>query len=146
MLQACRLMWKGEGDIGPFTELNNLTGAGPKLTEATFRAMMGAPTYRRELHLLVCAPDATLAAFCIIWHDDVNRMGLFEPVGCHPDHQRKGLATAMMREGLRRLQKLGSTQALVASSRRNQASNALYESLGFLSTGRKWYWTKTLRR
>ncbi len=135
---------QGASDIEPFAELNNRTGAGPELTAATFRAMMGAPTYRRDLHLVVCAPDTTLAAFCIIWYDAVNRMGLFEPVGCHPDHQRQGLSTAMMREGLRRLQQLGATRALVASSRRNQASNALYESLGFISTHRKWRWKKTL--
>lgn len=108
---------EGRGDIEPFAALNNLTGAGPELTAATFRAMMDAPTYRRELHLVVCAPDATFVAFCIMWYDEINRVGLYEPVGCHPAHQRKGLATAMMREGLRRLQKLGATRALVASSR-----------------------------
>lgn len=137
---------EGSDDIAPFTALNNLAAPGPELTAATYRAMMDAPTYRRELNLVVCAPDTTFAAFCIMWYDDVNRAGLFEPVGCHPDHQRKGLATAMMREGLRRLQQLGATRALVATSRRNQAANALYESLGFRATERKWYWKKTLYR
>jgi len=135
---------EGRDDIAPFVELNNLARPGPALTAATYRAMMGAPTYCRELNLIVCAPDATFAAFCILWYDDVNGAGLFEPVGCHPAHRRKGLATAMMREGLRRLQQRGATRALVATSRRNQAANALYESLGFRATERKWYWQKTL--
>jgi mycothiol synthase len=135
---------EGRDDIAPFTALNNLARPGPALTVATYGAMMDAPTYCRELNLIVCAPDATFAAFCILWYDDVNRAGLFEPVGCHPAHQRKGLATALMREGLRRLQQRGATHALVATSRRNQAANALYESLGFRATAQKWYWQKTL--
>lgn len=137
---------EGRGDIEPFTELSNLTEAGDEITAAMYRAMMDAPTYRRDLNLIVCAPDATFAAFCIMWYDDINRVGQFEPVGCHPDHRRKGLTSAMMMEGLQRLRNLGATHALVATSRHNQAANALYESLGFRSTDRKWYWKKTLYR
>lgn len=137
---------EGNDDIAPLAALNNLAQPGPELTPATYRAIMGAPTYRRELNLIVCAPDATFAAFCILWYDDVNHVGVFEPVACHPAHQRKGLATALMREGLRRLQQRGATRALVATSGRNQAANALYESLGFRATERKWYWQKTLSR
>ena len=65
--------------------------------------MMDAPTYRRELHLLVCASDAIWPRFASSGGDDVNRVGLLSR-WAHPDHQRKGLSTAMMREGLRRLQ------------------------------------------
>lgn len=137
---------EGKDDSAPLAALNNLAQPGPDLTPAAYRAIMDAPTYRRELNLIVCAPDATFAAFCILWYDDANRAGLFEPVGCHPAHRRKGLATAMMREGLRRLQQRGASQALVGTSGRNQAANALYESLGFRAAGRKWYWQKTLSR
>ena len=135
-----------DDDSAPLAALNNLARPGPELTPATYRALMGAPTYRRELNLIVCAPDATFAAFCILWYDDVTRAGLFEPIACHPAHQRKGLATAIMREGLRRLEQRGATRALVGTSGRNEAANALYESLGFRATERKWYWQKTISR
>ncbi len=135
---------EGRGDVEPFAELSNLTDAGDEITADMYCAMMAAPTYRRDLNLIICAPDTTFAAFCIIWYDEINRVGQFEPVGCHPHHRRKGLSRAMMLEGLQRLRKLGATRALVATGRRNQAANALYESLGFRSTDRKWYWKKTL--
>lgn len=135
---------EGRGDMERLAELSNLSEAGEEITAATSRAMMDAPTYRRDLNLIVCAPDGTFAAFCIMWYDEINRVGQFEPVGCHPHHRRKGLARAMMIESLQRLRHLGATHALVTTSRRNQAANALYESLGFRSRDRKWYWKKTL--
>ncbi len=71
------------------------------------------PLYRRDLDIVAVAPDGTLASFTTVWYDDVTRTAYFEPVGTEPDHQRKGLATAVMAEGLRRLEKLGCIRAFV---------------------------------
>jgi mycothiol synthase len=57
-------------------------------------------------------------------------MGVFEPVGCHSGHRRRGLASAVIIEGMRRLQRLGATTAHVSSAVGSGAEN-LYESLGF---------------
>jgi ribosomal protein S18 acetylase RimI-like enzyme len=54
---------------------------------------------------------------------------VFEPVGTHPNHQKRGLGTAVMSEGLRRAQKLGATLATVSSY--SKGAHALYESMGF---------------
>jgi hypothetical protein len=39
--------------------------------------------YRPDLHVLVRAPDGTLAATTIIWLDERNGTAEFEPVGTH---------------------------------------------------------------
>ena len=88
-----------------------------------------APLYRRDLDLIVVAPDGTHAAFCTIWFDDVTRTGLFEPVGTSPEHQRKGLGKALMTEGLRRLKHAGADLAYVGSF--TPPAHALYASVGF---------------
>ncbi len=63
-----------------------------------------APIYERDLDLVAVAPDGRLAAFALCWRDQVNQVGLFEPVGTHPDFRRLGLARAVMLEGMRRMQ------------------------------------------
>ncbi len=131
------------GDEAAMAEVNNVSGAGPALTAASCAALMSAPTCRRELNMVAeVRGPARIVAFCIVWFDEANRAGLFEPVACHPAHHRRGLATALMSEGLRRLQRLGATRALVASGGHNEPANALYASLGFEPRGRSWKWTK----
>lgn len=87
------------------------------------------PLYRRDLDLVAVAPDGELAAFCTVWLDDVTRTAVFEPVGTHPQHQKRGLGKAVMSEGLRRAGRLGATLASVSSY--SPAAHALYESVGF---------------
>jgi len=41
-------------------------------------------TYRGDLHVLVQAPDGTMAASTIMWLDETNKTAEFEPVGTHP--------------------------------------------------------------
>ncbi len=92
-----------------------------------YRNIQAAPLYRRDLDLVAVATDASIAAFCTIWFDDVTRSAYFEPVACVPAHQRRGLAKAVMTEGLRRLQHMGATRAFVGGYSR--AANALYRSV-----------------
>jgi len=48
--------------------------------------------YRGDLHVLVEAPDGTMASSTIMWLDEANKTVEFEPVGTHPDYRRLGLA------------------------------------------------------
>ena len=89
-----------------------------------------APLYRRDLDIVAVAPSGEHAAFCTVWFDDVNRIGVFEPVGTAPAHQRRGLGKAVMCEGLRRLQRLGATEATVGSY--SAEAGALYAAVGFV--------------
>jgi GNAT superfamily N-acetyltransferase len=94
-----------------------------------YRNVQRVPIYRRDLDILAVAQDGELAAFCTVWFDDLTRTAVFEPVGTHPDHQKRGLGKAVMSEGLRRAQRLGATLATVSSY--SAGAHALYESMGF---------------
>ncbi len=94
-----------------------------------YRNVQRAPLYRRDLDLVAVAPNGEFAAFCTLWFDDVTRTAAFEPVGTHPDHQRRGLGKALMAEGLRRVRDLGATLCTVGSY--SESAGALYASLGF---------------
>lgn len=96
---------------------------------AWYRNVQRVPLYRRDLDLVAVGPNDELAAFCTVWFDDVTRTAVFEPVGTHPDHQKRGLGKAVMSEGLRRAQRLGATLASVSSY--SAPAHALYESIGF---------------
>jgi ribosomal protein S18 acetylase RimI-like enzyme len=95
--------------------------------------VMRSPSFQIERELVVVAPDGRFAAFLIYWIDPISRSGLFEPVGCHPDFQRRGLTRALMYEGMRYMVARGMTTALVlhAAPDKNPASGALYRSVGF---------------
>jgi len=86
-----------------------------------------APLYRRNLDLVAIAPSGEVAAFTTIWYDDVTRGGLFEPVGTVPEHQRRGLARALMYEGMRRLKMMGADRVMVSGG--SIPANALYQSV-----------------
>ena len=94
-----------------------------------YRNVQRVPLYRRDLDIVAVAPYGELAAFCTVWLDDVTRTAVFEPVGTHPEHQKRGLGKAVMAEGLRRAERLGATLATVSSY--GKAAHALYESMGF---------------
>jgi GNAT superfamily N-acetyltransferase len=96
---------------------------------AWYHNVQRAPLYRRDLDLVAVAPNGELASFCTVWFDDVNRSGVFEPVGTAPAHQRRGLGKAVMGEGLRRLKRLGATLAIVGSY--SAEAGALYAAVGF---------------
>lgn len=94
-----------------------------------YRNVQHVPLYRRDLDIVAVTPDGELAAFCTVWFDDVTRTAVFEPVGTHPGHQKRGLGKAVMTEGLRRAERLGATLATVSSY--GVAAHTLYESMGF---------------
>ena len=78
-----------------------------------YRNIQTAPLYRRDLDLVAVAPIGSIASFTTIWFDDVTRSAYFEPVATVPAHQRRGLAKAVMTEGLRRLKRMGAMIAFV---------------------------------
>lgn len=107
-----------------------------------YRNVQRCPLYRRDLDLVAVASGGEIAAFCTVWFDDATRTGAFEPVACVPEHYRKGLASAVMAEGLRRLQRLGATLATVGSY--SPHAHALYESMGFTDHMLSEPWEKDL--
>ena len=90
-----------------------------------------SPTYRPELDIVVVAPDGEFAAFALLWYDEVNRLGVFEPLGVSVAYQRLGLGRAVIAEGLRRLAALGARVACVETGIGHQPARRLYEATGF---------------
>ncbi len=83
-----------------------------------------SPLYRRDLDIVAVAPDGQVAAYCVLWYDDVTRTGLFDPVAVMPEYQRRGLGRAIMVEAMRRAKHMGATLATVSGY--DQGANALY--------------------
>jgi ribosomal protein S18 acetylase RimI-like enzyme len=94
--------------------------------------------YRSELHVLVEAPDGTMAASTIMWHDEVNKTVEFEPVGTHPDYRRLGLARTMMLHAMHLARAAGATHATVVclGAPGHPKARALYYGLGFRELSR----------
>jgi ribosomal protein S18 acetylase RimI-like enzyme len=61
----------------------------------------------------------------------MTKLGHFEPVGTHPDYQRKGLGKCLLFDAMRRLQSEGMTVADVCTNSDNEAAIPFYESVGF---------------
>lgn len=120
----------GEQEAGLVAEVHN--GAfTPKWDAEQYLAVMRTPGFQIDHELVVVAPDGRFAAFVIIWPDPISRAGLFEPVGCHRDFQRQGLASALMYEGMRRMRAAGMETAIVLHNADNESGVALYRSVGF---------------
>jgi mycothiol synthase len=75
--------------------------------------------------------EAQTVVRATIWFDDLNLVGLFEPVETHEDFRRLGLARAVITEGLHRMRAAGMRTARVEHDITNAPAAALYESLGF---------------
>ncbi len=106
--------------------------------------LIDQPHYAIDRDIVLEASDGSFAAFAICWADPLGSIGEFEPVGVHPDHQRRGLGRVIMRHGLRLMRDAGLRDALVFSLRTNTASEALYRSAGFHEVALHRSYTKSL--
>ena len=92
---------------------------------------MQSPVYVPQHEIFITVPEGDVATYCIIWTDTLNKAGHFEPVGTHPNFQRKGLGKILLFESLRRLKSEGMLEASVCTNHDNEAAIRLYESVGF---------------
>lgn len=125
-------------------ELHRLAFAPSRFTPTKYRAVRATPTYRPDLDLVVTAPDGSLAAYCILWFDEANRIGEFEPVGCAPQFRRKGLTRALLLEGLRRLRRLGGRFGHLYTALDQAPALSLYRTTGFKEVDHVLAWEKDL--
>ena len=102
-----------------------------RLNVAKYERLLTVPHYRFEDDLVVEAPDGSLAAFALAWYDPDGLVGELEPVGTHPDHQRRGLSRAVVTEAVHRLVQHGAKVVQVYSDGSKPAPEALYDSVGF---------------
>lgn len=99
-----------------------------------YAAFMNSPAYPDGWDLVASTDAGEAAACAIAWPDPVSAVGNFEPVATHPDHRRRGFATAVLHEGCRRLWSAGMHTAMVRTPVTNHAALALYRSAGFVDS------------
>jgi ribosomal protein S18 acetylase RimI-like enzyme len=100
-----------------------------RVTESSYATVMAAWPYRGSLDCVVEAPDGSFAAYCLVWPDDENRVGEFEPVGVREQFRRRGLGSAVCTFALQRLHEEGGREAIVYCQ--TVPACELYRSLGF---------------
>ena len=98
-----------------------------------------APSFRAGLDFVATAPDGTIAAYVGVPYEPHNRLAVFEPVCTHPDHQRRGLAKALMQHALLALRRHGAQRVVVGTGDMIPA-NRLYDSIGFTEAYREQEW------
>jgi GNAT superfamily N-acetyltransferase len=79
------------------------------------KKMQSGPNFRRDLTIVVKAPDGNYASFCGMWFESTNKISYVEPVATDPDYRRMGLGKAAVLEGIRRCGELGATVAFVGT-------------------------------
>ncbi len=137
-----RAMQPGEQDAAHWA---NATGKvfGHTTDVQAILTFQQSPSYDHNLHIIAQAPDGTFAAFAGLTVDPTNRTAIFEPVGTHPDHRRRKLASLVMWEGMRRLQARGDIDRVVLDTGDAVPANRLYDALGFKDNRRTHRWHKT---
>ncbi len=117
-------------DIPARVATYNLAFPGEGLSVEDYALLRSCPGYDPALDLVIYRSQAVVA-FCTLWLDDVNGVGLLEPVGCHPEFRRRGLTQFAILAGLQRLWARGAKQVIVRVHSENEAARLLYHSCGF---------------
>jgi ribosomal protein S18 acetylase RimI-like enzyme len=112
-----RVLWRGFNHDGE-----------PPAGEADLderQRMFDTPNARRDLKIVVRAPDGEFASLCGMFYQPNHQYAYVEPVATDPAYRRMGLGKAAVLEGIRRCAALGADVAYVGSDL------AFYRSMGF---------------
>jgi predicted N-acetyltransferase YhbS len=125
-----RVLWRGfdhEGESPP----ENVAGR---------KKVQSAPSFRKDLNIVVEAPDGHFVSYSGTWYAATNRYAYVEPVATDPDYRRRGLGRAAVLEGIRRCAELGATVAYVGSDL------PFYLAIGFEKIYTSQCWTRCLNQ
>jgi GNAT superfamily N-acetyltransferase len=110
-----RVMWRGF----------NHEGEPPEEGIAWRIQMQSSPNFRKDLTIVVEAPNGDFAAICGMWYEPKNKIAYVEPVATDPTYRHMGLGKAAVYEGIRRCSECGATVAFVESDQQ------FYLDIGF---------------
>jgi ribosomal protein S18 acetylase RimI-like enzyme len=122
---------RGADEFPARVELHRAAFPTSRLTVEKYERLLTVPHYRIEDDVVVEAADGSLAAYALGWLDPIGGVAEFEPVGTHPDHQRRGLSRALLTSGLQRFFDAGARIVQVYSDASEAPAEALYEATGF---------------
>ncbi len=116
-----------------------------KTSGPAYERLMATPPYRPELDWVAVTPEDEMVASCCVWLDEASGVALVEPVGCSPEHRRRGLASAVSLAALHAARAAGGTTGLV----RPRGDDAypeparVYQHIGFRPGPRTHGWVLT---
>lgn len=87
-----------------------------RLDEAGLARMQASRLYRRDLDLVIEAPDGSLAGNCTVWLDPASGWAELEPLGIVPEHRRRGLAQVLALDVCRRVGEHGGGAVFINSA------------------------------
>lgn len=100
--------------------------------EGVERRLRECSLYDPSLDLAVESVGGVPAGYALFWLDPVTGVGLLEPMRVEDEHQRRGLARALLTEGLDRLARGGAQRLKVSYA--GDAGRDLYLGVGFVLT------------
>ncbi|MBU3144193.1 GNAT family N-acetyltransferase [Clostridium sp. CF012] len=103
-----------------------------------YEALRQTPNYRVDLDLYVVSETNEIAAFCTMWYDNINKIGILEPVGTIPEFRKIGLGRAVIREATNRIAKEGAETVYVGSDQK------FYLAIGFKAEYKDNIWEKSV--
>jgi N-acetylglutamate synthase-like GNAT family acetyltransferase len=98
------------------------------------RNSVSGPHLKRNLNIVVVAPNGDYASYCGIWYDESTKHALVEPVCTDPGYRMMGCGKAAVLEAVIRCGKLGAKQAYVGSSQQ------FYYNIGFSPISTETWW------
>jgi predicted N-acetyltransferase YhbS len=104
-----------------------------KVSTTAYERLMQTPPYRHDLDWVAVDADGRMVASVCVWLDARTGVALVEPVGCVPEHRRRGLAAAVSAVALRAAREAGATTALVCprGDEGYPEPMRLYQRIGF---------------
>ena len=90
-----------EADVAGRVVAGHAAFPGSTMNVEKYAFCRSTPLYRPALDTILVAPDGSVAAFALGWLDPLTGGLELEPVGVHPDHQRRGFGRAVCRAALR---------------------------------------------
>jgi predicted N-acetyltransferase YhbS len=125
LIKLERVLWRGFENPGE-----------PKGDIKSRELMQSAPNYKRQLNVVIKAPNGDYASYSGAWFDKENKVGLIEPVATDPDYRRMKLASVATLECVKRLGKLGAKLVYVDSG------IPIYKAIGFKNKYKEVIFTK----
>jgi predicted N-acetyltransferase YhbS len=123
-----RVLWRGFNHEGPVPD-DEIPGR---------IQLQSAPGFRKDLNVVVVAPDGSYVAYAGMWFVPENKLGYVEPVATDPDFRLMGLGRAAVLEVVRRVTDLGAQSVWVGTDL------DFYMALGFERQFRRSIWIKWL--
>ncbi|MGM0834685.1 MAG: GNAT family N-acetyltransferase [Bacillota bacterium] len=120
---------KGSEDLTNRVAVHKAAFHKTRVTEESYLNVMNTYPYDSSLDWVIEAQNGEFVASCLIWFDEVNKVGLLEPVGTDPRFRRMGLAGSVCKLALNALSEKGAKTAVVVCTSPDACE--LYKSIGF---------------